>query len=157
MNKRSLLVVTALCLTLVPALTLAGDMPLGLRAGYTSWENLGQIHMGGHAKIAEIFPNWDLIPNVELGLGDNVTLVTLNGDLVYNFTELLDKPWGFYAGGELGLNIADTERNTNTDLGISGLAGFSYDRYNGNQVIMEMKFGILDSPGFKLTFGYTFF
>lgn len=157
MNKRTLLVLITLGLIMAPALTVAGDVPLGLRAGYTSWESLEQFHIGGYGKIAEVFPNWDIIPNAEFGFGDDVTLIALNGDLVYNFTELFNKPYGFYGGGELGLNIVDTDFGSDSDLGLSAVAGVSYDTDNGNQWIMEMKLGIMDSPGFKLTFGYSFF
>lgn len=132
--------------------------PLGLRAGHTSWENYSQIHFGAHAKLGDLFPNVQLTPGLELGLGDSLTLLTINGDLTYRFTELVSFPWELYGGGCLSLNyIKPQDLDSDTQLGLSGLAGLSKTLRGGDEVMVETRFGILDSPGFKLTFGYTFF
>ena len=132
--------------------------PLGVRAGYTSWEGLNQFHFGGHAKLGDLFPNVALTPNLELGFGDGATVVAVNGDLVYRFTELANAPWGPYAGGCLSFIFVDVSgAGSDTDLGLSGVVGTTYTLSGGNEVFAEVRFGIMDSPGFKFTVGYTFF
>lgn len=154
--KRILLIALVLLLT-VPAVAAAGRPPLGLRAGYTKWDDLNQIHVGGHAKLGDLFPNIAFTPSLEVGFGDGATVVTVNGDIYYRATELIAKPWGLYGGGSLSFNWVDVDAGSNTDLGLSLLLGTTYELSNSNELMAELRFGILDSPDFKLTFGYTFF
>ncbi|MFO7608008.1 MAG: hypothetical protein R6X35_02245 [Candidatus Krumholzibacteriia bacterium] len=131
--------------------------PLGLRAGYTSWESIHQFHFGGHAKLGDVFPNVALVPGLEVGLGDNVTIITANGDMVYRVTEMTEAPWGPYIGGSLSFNFVDTDAGSDSDLGLSAVGGTTYQLDNGNEVFGELRLGIMDSPGLKITAGYTFF
>ncbi|MCP4571599.1 MAG: hypothetical protein GY838_04545 [bacterium] len=134
-----------------------GIPPLGIRAGFTSWEGTDQIHMGAHAKLGDLFQNVAFTPGFELGFDSDVTVLTVNGDLAYRFTELAQAPWGPYGGGSLSFNFVDWNGTSATDLGLSLLAGTTYDLDNGNELLGEIRLGLMDSPGFKLTFGYTFF
>lgn len=148
----------ALLVTFCGGTASALDYPVGPRAGYTSWNGIHQMHFGGHARLGEIFPNMDLTPGVEMGFSDGFTVITINGDLTYRFTELTSPPWGLYAGGSLSLNYLDSDlMNGNLDLGLSALVGSTRRLDNGHEVLGEVRLGLLDSPGFKLTFGYTFF
>ena len=132
--------------------------PVGLRAGYTSWEDYSQFHFGAHAKLGDIFPNVQLVPSLEAGFGDGLTLVALNGDITYRFTELVTYPWELSGGGCLALNYINPDQApSDFQLGFSGLFGLSKALNSGDEVMVETRFGIIDSPGFKLTFGYTFF
>jgi hypothetical protein len=133
-------------------------VPTGLRAGYTSWDEVSQMHFGAHAKLGDLFPNVQLVPSLEMGFGDGLTLVAVNGDLSYRFTELVSYPWELYGGGSLAFNYIKP-RNVDSDfqLGLSGLVGLSKTLSGGNEIMFETRFGILDSPGFKATIGYTFF
>lgn len=132
--------------------------PTGLRAGYTSWEDYSQAHFGVHAKLGDLFPNVQLTPSLEMGFGDDLTLVTLHGDLAYRFTELVSFPWELYTGGCLALNYINPEVvDSDFQLGLSGVIGLSKSLGNGDDIMLEARLGILDSPGFKLTLGYTFF
>jgi len=134
--------VTIALILLTATSALALDFPLGPRVGYTSWDGISQVHFGAHAKLGELFPNVEMTPNIEMGFGDDYTIITLNGDLAYQFTELTSAPWGLYGGGSLSLNYLDHDLvDGNLDLGFSAIAGV----------------GILDSPDFKATIGYTFF
>ncbi len=150
------LVFTLIILGAGPAL--AGKIPFGPRVGYTSWDGISQFHFGGHLKLGEIFPNVHLTPGLEVGLGDGFTIVTANGDVAYQFTELTTDPWGMYAGGSLSLNYLDHEHlDGELDLGFSLLFGGTRKLNNGHELLGEVRFGLLDSPDFKATIGYTFF
>ncbi len=145
-------------LVLLTATTTLAGTPLGPRVGYTSWDGISQMHFGVHAKLGELFPNVEMIPNLEMGFGDNFTIITLNGDLAYQFTELTTEPWGLYAGGSLSLNYLDNDiMDGDLDLGFSALLGVTRKLGNQNEILLEARLGILDSPDFKITLGYTFF
>jgi len=153
---------TVFLLLIVSLLAAAGARaerpPLGFRMGYTSWEGLHQFHFGGHAKLGDVFPNVALTPNLEMGFGDHATVITANGDLAYRVTELTEATWGPYLGGCLSFIYADySGAGSDTDLGLSALVGTTYALDNGNEVFGELRLGIMDSPGLKLTVGYTFF
>jgi len=156
--KRSVLVLVIIVIAAGAAPGGAVTPPLGVRAGYTSWESVNQFHFGGHVKLGDLFPNVALTPNLELGFGDHATVVTVNGDLVYRFTELANAPWGPYAGGCLSFIYVDFSGvASDTNLGLSGVVGTTYALGSGNEVFAEIRLGIMDSPGFKFTVGYTFF
>jgi hypothetical protein len=132
--------------------------PVGLRAGYTSWESARQVHFGGQADLGEFVENLSFVPSLELGLGDNLTVVALNGDVRWAFTDLVGDPWGLYGGGSLGLIWSDWPHgDANTDLGLSVLGGLTRRFANGHDGLLEIRLGLLDSPGCKVTLGYSLF
>ena len=156
MIRNATLISLLFILTAAPALAL--EFPLGPRVGYTHWDGINQMHFGIHAKLGELLPNVALTPNIELGFGAGYTIITLNGDLAYQFTELTSAPWGSYAGGSLSFNYLDHDLlEGNVDLGFSAIIGGTRMMSNGHEMLGEIRLGILDSPDFKLTFGYTFF
>jgi hypothetical protein len=132
--------------------------PVGVRVGYTSWENIGQMHFGAHVQMGEVMENISFTPNLELGLGDNLTVAALNGDLTWSFSEMTTGSWDLYAGGSLGLIWVDPEAgDANTDLGLSALGGLTHHFANGHDGLVEVRAGLLDSPGLKITVGYNLF
>jgi len=130
----------------------------GLRAGYTGWDSIHQFHFGVHYLAGELFPNVELTPNVEIGLGDHATVAAFLGAVTYQFTEFVQKPWGLYGGGCLAFNMVDVRgAETQTDLGLSLVAGGKYDFASGRQGMLEIRVGLMDSPDFKVTVGTTLF
>ena len=47
--------------------------------------------------------------------------------------------------------------DTATDIGLSALLGLVRTLASGHRAMAEIRAGLIDSPGFKLTFGYTLF
>jgi len=134
------------------------NVAFGLRGGYTGWNGINQLHLGAHLKLGEILPSVNFTPNIEAGVGDDVTIVTVNGDVSYNFTELVEHPWNVYGGGSLSFNYFNPDgHDSSTDLGLSALLGLERTFANDRQAMVEIRLGIMDSPDFKLTFGYTLF
>ncbi len=164
---RPLAIALALCTLLTPpafAQTATADegvhsnTAFGVRAGYTGWDGVSQLHIGAHLKLGEIFPNVRFTPNVEAGFGSDVTIITINGDLAYNFTELVEHPWSLYGGGSLSFNYFKLDGfDSATDLGLSLLMGLEHTFANEHEGLVEVRIGVMDSPDFKLTFGYTLF
>lgn len=132
--------------------------PVGFRAGWTSWEDVGQAHFGAHVAMGEIMENVLFTPNVEIGIGDNLTVATINGDFAWPLSELTNGSWGLYLGGSLGLVWVDPEQgDANSDLGLSALGGITRRFASGHDGFLEVRAGVLDSPGLKVTLGYNFF
>ncbi len=154
---RALLLTLVLTLASTSALALEEPIAFGARAGYTSWDGLQQMHLGGHAILAEILPNVDYRASGEFGIGDDMALIGFNNDIVYRFTELTTAPWGLYGGSGLSLQILDAEfMDADTQLGLSAVVGGTYDLAGGNRLLAEVRLGLMDAADLKLTIGYTF-
>jgi hypothetical protein len=150
--KRLILVVLASTI-LMSGTALAG--PFGVRAGITV--DPDQFHVGGHYDAGFVGTNLRVVPNIEVGFGDNITLVCLNGDLLYDFP---NSPWA--VGGELGINfwnwdsgVAGVDDNE-TDIGLSAVGNYRLALSSGKPLLLEAKLGISDSPDFKFTVGWFF-
>jgi hypothetical protein len=159
MKKVTLSVLTVL---LVTSAAQAGPaIPIGFRVGYTG-DEAKQIHFGGHARVAEIARNLAVQPSIELGFGDNTTLLAGNADLFYEFSELATSMWGFYAGGGVVLSYVNVDvpegfDGSSTNVGLSVAGGARYNVAEGKHLMGEIRFGIEDAPDFKVTVGLTFF
>lgn len=135
---------------------------IGLRAGYSISPD--QIFLGAHMDMGQLVGPMRLVPNVEIGFGNSMTLVCINGDLVYDFA---DTPWS--VGGELGIiytswddgGLSDIPGydfdSSSTDIGLSVLGNYRLAMSNGKTLLLEGKLGLANSPDFKITVGYNFF
>jgi hypothetical protein len=134
----------------------AGTIPWGPRAGFSLKPD--QFVIGGHAKVAEPVVGWGIVPNFDLGFGDDITTLQINGDFVYNFPELETYNWGWYAGAGLTwANYWFSGAGSSGEIGLSLLGGVSRILDNENRLSLELRFGIDDIPDFMLTLGYWFF
>ncbi len=155
--KRAVLLSLVVCL-------LAGTASAteyGARAGVSLSPD--QFHIGGHADLGLVTDSLRLVPNVEIGFGDNLTLIAVNGDLIYDFP---NTPWS--VGGELGLNFSKYDfgnlsnvpgfevDDTSTDFGLSALGNYRLVLDSGKTLLLEGKLGLVDSPDFKITVGWNF-
>lgn len=147
----------ALLLGLLWAGAAAARIPLGVRAGYTHDDGIDQWHVGAHTRFNEVFPNVDVTPGLEFGFGDNVTIITANGDVTYRASEIVGPPWGLHLGGSLSLNYFDWPGDSDIHLGLSALVGVSRQLNEKTDLFTEVRIGILDSPDLKITLGATFF
>jgi hypothetical protein len=122
-----------------------------------------QIHFGAHLDFGNFARHVRFQPNVEMGFGDDVTLVTINFEAAYRFRETWDV-WSPYVGGGLGLNFASFDNSgpggddSSTDLGVNALGGIERGLSSGNRFFVEVKLGLVDeSPDLKATVGWTFY
>lgn len=81
----------------------------GPRMGYRlGSEDLDQFLLGLHADLGDVFTYTRFAPHVEVGMGDDVTIVSISPELHYVWR---DDPLGettyFYGGGGIGLHLAD--------------------------------------------------
>lgn len=146
---------------LVVAAVLAGAIPAaagaqvraGARAGVSA--DPDQFYVGGHFETAPLVEHLSFRPNVEVGLGDNVTALAFNIEFVYEFP-LKNQPWRIYVGGGPAANVywPDDERGGDSEVGggLNILVGFEHR----GGLFAEIKLGAIDSPDFKFGVGYNF-
>jgi hypothetical protein len=148
------MIVTAVSLTLfaVPARA----QGLGGRVGASV--DPDQFYAGVHYETTELAERLRFRPNVEVGVGDDLTLVALNFEFIYRLPP--DAPrlpgslsmWHLYVGGGPALNIFRFTKDTQSEGGFNGLIGLAHS----SGLFAEAKIGALKSPSFKFGVGYTF-
>lgn len=125
----------------------AQDLGFGARAGVSV--DPDQFYFGGHVETEPLFDRLRFRPNVEIGLGDDTTLVGFNVEFAYFFPSR--SPWQFYAGGGPALNVIDRNDDTRSEAGLNILGGVQHSK----GLFFEFKVGAFDSPEFKFGVGYT--
>jgi hypothetical protein len=135
-----------LCLTSRPV----AAQTFGVRVGASA--DPDQFVIGGHYETKELVDRVTFRPNVELGLGNDVTVTTFNFELAYHFDFANRKPWNVYAGGGPALVLADGHGNDHAGGGFNILLGIQ----SHQGLFGEIKAGLLDSPDFKIVIGYVF-
>ena len=157
-QKMKKLVFLVLAMSLVASVACAQEgtktMVYGARAGYSLSPD--QLFVGAHVDLGQVIAPLRLVPNVEIGFGNDLTLICVNGDLLYDF-----EGTPFSAGGELGFvhSSFDTYYGSysDTDIGLSVLGDYLLSLNNGTDLILEVKLGLSTyTPDFKLTVGYNF-
>lgn len=145
------LIVAGLCLAASPAW--AQSSGGGIRGGVSG--DPDQFYFGAHFDTGPLLEMLSFRPNVEVGLGDDVTTVAVNFEFVYWFP-LRRAPWSIYAGGGPALNVYDRNNGqhdgTDTEPGFNILAGIQHRR----GLFAEFKLGLIDSPEVKFGVGYSF-
>lgn len=145
---------------ILAAPSLAQNAPgpdFGARAGLSFGPD--QFHLGAHADMGALFTGTRLVPNVEIGFGDDLTVLSLAGDLLYDFPA---SP--FSLGGELAFLYTSINADlpagvddSTTDLGLSALADYRLALGNGKTLTLEAKLGLIDAPDLKFTVMYDLF
>jgi hypothetical protein len=143
--------ITRLSLLLVALFVIAGPaaaQDVGVRGGISV--DPDQFYFGAHLETSPLVDRLHFRPNVEVGFGDDITLIAANMEFVYKFPRR--GSWGIYAGGGPALNVSARDDDSNTDAGLNLLVGVE----NSRGLFFEFKFGALDSPDFKFGVGWTF-
>jgi len=121
----------------------------GIRAGASA--DPDQFFFGGHVETKPLMKNLTFRPNVEIGLGDDITTVAMNIEFAY-WIPLENKPWRLYVGGGPAANFYDFEGDSDIKGGFNLLVG---GQHNGG-LFVEFKLGLVDSPEVKFAVGYAF-
>ncbi len=120
-----------------------------------------QLVFGGQLVTGEIAQNTTFDPSLELGFGDNVTVVAFNLDLHYHFT-LQGSDWMPYAGAGIGINFLSFDApppfrdESNTEIGGNLILGAGVPTRDGSRFFTEARFGLGDIPEVKLIAGWNF-
>ena len=123
----------------------------GIRGGISL--DPDQFYFGGHLETSPLVDRLYFRPNVELGFGDDLTLIAANMEFVYKFTTR--RAWNFYAGAGPALNVymfdGNGDNDAETEAGFNVLLGAESSR----GLFFEFKIGAIDSPELKFGVGYT--
>ena len=121
----------------------------GVRGGVSA--DPDQFYVGAHYVTSPIASRVRFQPNLEVGVGDDVTTVAANFEFAY--WARLNPQWQLYAGGGPALNVYDFEgRDGDTEPGMNLMVGFRHRQ----GLFFEFKVGLIDSPEVKFGVGYTF-
>lgn len=126
----------------------------GVRAGASA--DPDQFYFGVHADTPPIADRISFRPNLEVGIGNDVTLVAANLEFVFR-QALQSSQWDLLVGagpaanfysfsGGRGRNDSDLGGGLNLLVGIEHRDGF----------FGEVKVGIIDSPSVKFGVGFSF-
>lgn len=130
------------------ALSAEAQTTAGVRAGASVEPD--QFYFGGHLETGPIADRLRFRPNVEVGVGNDLTVMAFNVELAYHFRSQYD--WHFYAGGGPALNVVDSPSDTTAAGGVNAMVGVAHDR----GLFFEFKVGFIDSPNVKIGVGYSF-
>ena len=128
----------------------------GVRVGASA--DPDQFYAGGHYETNELVERLRFRPNIEIGVGDNLTLVAVNFEFVYRLPPNAPRlrgalsMWHVYVGGGPALNFLRFKNDTRSEGGFHGLIGLAHR----GGLFAEAKVGALKSPEFKFGVGYTF-
>jgi hypothetical protein len=152
MTNRLFLVGTAVAALLgTSSLASAQGLAVGVRAGASV--DPDQFYFGGHVETPAIVDRVHLRPNLEIGFGDDATLIGVNIEAVYKYP-LRRSPWIVYGGGGPAINYYnfDDDAGSDTRGGLNLVGGLEHDR----GLFFEVKVGTWDSPDLKFGVGYNF-
>jgi hypothetical protein len=149
--RKIFLILTAMiCLASGSAMAQTG---FGLRAGVTADPN--QFHFGGHFVSDALAGNLNFRPNIEIGVGRDVTTIVANFEFAYRIP-VPKKEVSAYLGAGPALVVSrfgkSPRSSTHTGGGFNVLIGLEHKK----GLFGEVKAGVIDSPEFKFTVGYTF-
>ena len=154
---------------LAVALVLAAALPAAAMASpfQTFGPHIGfstdpsQVVFGGQLQMGDVAPNIDFVPGVDLGIGDDLTLISLNGDFHYRFV-VSGMTWQPYAGGGVAVHFISWDNpgpiGDDSDTRAEGtlIVGADVPTKNGSRFFVEGKLGLGDGPDFKILAGWHF-
>lgn len=136
-------------LLLVSSATPAWAQGVGGQAGFSV--DPDQFYGGLHIDV-RLADRVSFRPNAEVGVGDDLTVATLNFDFIYKY-ELQGTRWTLYQGGGPAINFYRAEGgDTDPEGGLNILIGIAHD----SGFFTEFKVGQGRSPNLKFGFGFTF-
>ena len=114
-----------------------------------------QIYFGGHFEAGPVMKRLWLRPNLEVGIGNSITLISLNFELAY-WIPLESESWKTYIGAGPAANvyIFDTGtggRDSSVEAGFNIVMALAHR----DGLFTELKLGALDSPDLKLGIGFS--
>lgn len=128
---------------------------VGVRAGVSG--DPDQFVFGAHVETEPLIEHVTFRPNLEVGVGNGVTVVAANLEFAY-WIPIAQHPWRLYAGAGpaavISSHHAGHGNGGTTDVGggFNVLLGIQHER----GLFAELKVGAIDSPSVKFTVGYAF-
>ena len=121
-----------------------------------------QFAFGGQVKVGPYSSDIFLVPNIEVGLGDDLTIIQFNFDVDY-YIPVSNTSLAPYVGAGLGVAVIDFDNDrfgrtdSNTEAGLNILGGLQFANSSRNSSFFtEMRIGIGDIPELKFMVGWNF-
>lgn len=155
MKRVVLPAIAALLLASTPA---AAQLNMGgPRFGFSS--DPDQVVLGGQLEFGPYDRSFTFTPNLEIGLGDDLTTIQFNADGNYHFD--VGETWNPYVGAGFALAFYDWDSNgrgedSETDFGANLIGGVRFKLRNASAVFAEMRIGVADVADLKLIGGWNF-
>ncbi|MEZ5319995.1 MAG: hypothetical protein R2752_21520, partial [Vicinamibacterales bacterium] len=102
LRRSGLVLVFLVSAALLVARPAAAQTAVGVRAGVSG--DPDQFVFGGHVETSPLMEHLTFRPNVEIGVGDNVTLFSINLEFAYKFP-IQNQPWTLYVGAGPAVNF----------------------------------------------------
>ena len=159
MRVRSLFFSLALMALAVPALAQNSDTEgWGFRVGLGDDPDQGIF--GAQWEITEFAPDLRFIPNVELGFGDDHTILSLTFPVNYMFRDL-DVDFVPYAGGGVALGVVDKDKDmgdddTDFEIALKTASGIEWTLNNRTRFFVELNLVFGDLHDVQAMAGWTF-
>ena len=153
MNRmRSYTVATALLLSLL----VAGPASAQAKNAFGGRAGLGlqpdQFVVGVQSRFGNIGSAFRLAPSFDIGLGDNVTTYTANGDMLVSLP-LPKSSTSLYLGAGPSVAVFDHSGGSDTELGLTFVGGMMTPMGSGNNYNMEVRLGVGDVPDVRFLVG----
>ena len=127
---------------------------VGVRAGVSG--DPTQFFFGGHVETAPLVERLRFRPNIEIGVGDNRTLVAVNVEFAWHFAESR-RGWSPYVGaGPAVVFVVHDSRPGRDGSDVGGGLNFLAGVTHTGGLFTELKVGAIDSPTVKFAVGYAF-
>ncbi|MBN1848759.1 MAG: hypothetical protein JW932_09255 [Deltaproteobacteria bacterium] len=127
----------------------------GVRAGVSSDPDQG--YAGLHFNLGEFAKDVRFRPSLELGMGDDQTIIQMMGEVHYVFSKV--QVWKPYIGGGLGLTYIDYDdhhyrRDDDTEMTFTPIGGIETSINEKTNLFFELKLGLAgDHPDVKFGVG----
>jgi hypothetical protein len=132
----------------------AGFHGWGPRGGVTI--NPDQFHVGAHFDLGDLAQRLMLLPNAEIGFGDDFTVLTTMFEVDYRFYDNWGS-WNPYLGAGAGPVFSWYNDASNTDFGLTVQGGIARQLSSKpGFMFFEIKVGLADYPDVKFTVGWNF-
>lgn len=162
-RRLGILILFGALLAVDPATALAqgteklGWQGWGIRVGASA--DADQIYGGVHFNLGEFARDVRFRPTVEIGFGDDRTLVQALAEVHYLFSKV--QPWRPYVGGGVGLAYVnsddDRDDGSDTALSLAAVGGVETQLKSGTGLMFELKLGLADhDPDVKFAVGWSF-
>lgn len=125
-----------------------------------------QVLLGAHFDVGDVAPRLRMVPNVQLGIGDDATVLEGTLPLHYVFGKT-GAGFAPYAGGGLAVAWIDVDRDdgpgngndyddSDVELGVKAIGGLEWNLGGRNRFLVELSLGIGDLHDFQVVAGWTF-
>ena len=127
----------------------------GIRAGLSS--DPDQVYGGVHFNLGKLTKDVRFRPSVEVGFGDDQTVVQMLAEVHYVFSKF--QAWKPYLGGGLGLtyvNYDDGHHGDDSDIdgSLNAIGGIEKELKQGMKLFFEFKVGLANQdPDIKFGIG----